>query len=185
VASFVIRTCEGRESFLEYLLSRIPNAVVVRDTSKNAMDTFRSALSVGNKSAVHMEDDIILTKGFGSKVVSGIGDGSNVVQFFSIRKSDLKHRTRIEHGRTFLMGQCFYLPAGMSAEILEYSHSWHGIEKHPTGLDMMVSDFLKERKLKYIMHVPSLVQHRNCRSAINPRRSSSRQSPTFENPDVD
>lgn len=186
VASVVIRTCDGREQYLAYLVQRIPDAVVVQDKTRNAMDTFRDALFVvGDGCAVHMEDDVILTQGFVDKLVNGIGDGKRVVQFFSIRKSDLKLGTRIEPGRTFLMGQCFYLPCGMSAEILEYSHSWHGLEKHPTGLDTMVGDFLKERKLRYVMYVPSLVQHRNCRSAIDHRRSSSRQSPTFGHPDVD
>jgi hypothetical protein len=186
VAPFVIRACAGREAFVEYLLKRLPQAVVVRDTTRNAMETFRAALAaVGDGPAVHMEDDVVLTRRFAEKVRAGIGHGARVVQFFSIRKSDLTLGTRMEPGRTFLMGQCFYLPAGMSAEILDFSRDWRGLAKHPTGLDTMVGDFLKTRKLKYVLSVPSLVQHRNCKSAIDPRRSSSRQSPTFENPDVD
>lgn len=186
MASIVIRTCEGREEYLAYLVKRIPGAIVVKDKTRNAMDTFRSALEVvGDGRSVHMEDDVILTEGFLDKLKEGIGDGSNVVQFFSIRRSDQTLGTRTEPGRTFLMGQCFYLPSGMSAEILRFSRNWPGLDLHPTGLDTMIGDFLRIRKMKYVMHVPSLVQHRKCRSAIDPRRSSSRQSPTFENPDVD
>lgn len=186
VAPIVIRTCPGRERFVEYLLRRLPKAVVVRDQTRNAMDTFREALRVvGQCAAVHMEDDVILTNRFVEKLMSGIGDGMSVVQFFSLRKSDLEFGTRLEPGRTFLMGQCFYLPSGMSADILAFSREWPGLDKHPTGLDTMVGDFLRSRKVRYRLHVPSLVQHRNCRSAINPRRSSSRQSPSFEDADVD
>ncbi len=43
----------------------------------------------------------------------------------------------------------------------------------------MVADFLKERHMRYYIHVPSLVEHRIGKSLIDPRRSSRRQSLTF------
>lgn len=84
-----------------------------------------------------------------------------------------------------MYGQCFFLPEGMSASLLEYAKSWKRLQEHPTGLDLMVADFLKENLIRYWLHVPSLVQHRVTVSMISPRRSKYRQSLTFEAPDVD
>ena len=53
------------------------------------------------------------------------------------------------------------------------------IKEHPNGTDAMVRDFLKDRKEKYWIHCPSLVDHRQGKSVIDPRRSSKRQSFTF------
>lgn len=49
-----------------------------------------------------------------------------------------------------------------------------------SGLDLMVADWLKGRREKYWIHVPSLVQHRTLPSLIDSRRSTKRQSQTFE-----
>jgi hypothetical protein len=56
------------------------------------------------------------------------------------------------------------------------------LEDHPNGTDQMVCDFLKSRREKYWLHVPSLVDHRIAVSMIDPRRSSKRQSLTFTDP---
>lgn len=184
VTQFLIRACRERQEFVDYLLERIPGAVVIYDTNRNAMDTFRAALAAaGDGPAVHMEDDIILTRRFTEKVEAAIAERPHMpIQFFSMRKADLTVGSREEPGRTFLMGQCFYLPAGMSRELLAYR--WPRLREHPTGLDLMVADFMRERRMRYWLHVPSLVQHRRGKSLIDPRRSSYRQSFTFEEPDL-
>lgn len=186
MAPFVVRTVAGREQFVEYLRAHIPMLVVIADRTRNALDTFVDACrSVGDGAAVHMEDDVLLTSEFVNRIESSIRTRPAMpIQFFSMRSADMTVGSREEPGRTFLMGQCFYLPAGVSAELARYSQRWPRRNRHPTGLDMMVADYLAEQKQRYWIHVPSLVQHRKCKSAIDPRRASSRQSPTFENPDA-
>lgn len=178
----VLRTCNGRESFRDYLIAEIPGLIVIQDTDKNAMTTFLDALHcVGNGAAVHIEDDIVLTKNFTYKLDKVIQSlPYSVIQFFSMRKADIEVGGRWEYGRTFMMNQCFYLPPDYSKMIFRYYENWDKKEIHPTGYDLLMADFLKERKEKYWIHVPSLVQHRQVKSLINPRRSTKRQSITFE-----
>jgi hypothetical protein len=44
----------------------------------------------------------------------------------------------------------------------------------------MMGDYFKQQKIRYWQHVPSLVQHAEGISLINPRRSGKRTSPTFK-----
>ena len=53
-----------------------------------------------------------------------------------------------------------------------HSHNAHGV-------DLLIQDYLKLTKQKYYIHVPSLVDHRIYKSAIDPRRSTKRQSLTY------
>jgi hypothetical protein len=82
------------------------------------------------------------------------------------------------------MAQCFYLPAGYSALIADFKQYWSEFDAHPTGVDLMVNDFLRLRKEKYWIHIPNLVDHRVAKSLIDPRRSSKRQSKTFTDPQL-
>lgn len=179
--NIILRTCGGREAYRDYLIRCIPGLIVVQDTTQNAMDTFLEALRVaGNDPAVHIEDDIILTSHFCEKLQSAIAERpGEVIQFFSMRKADIEIGSRYDSGRTFMMNQCFYLPAKYSAWIMEYYRVWSRKETHPTGYDILIADWLKSRKEKYYIYVPSLVQHRKCKSLINPRRGNNRQSLTF------
>lgn len=179
---FVLRTCNGREQWRDELISQIQGLIVVQDKTSNAMQTFLEAMNiVGDCAAIHLEDDIILTSQFLPKIAATIQRIPNtVIQFFSMRSADLTIGSRYEPGRTFMMNQCFYLPIGYSRMIKDYYPIWPNKEKHPTGYDILIADWLKSRKEKYYIYVPSLVQHRQCRSLINSRRSRSRQSLTFE-----
>lgn len=179
---YIIRLMPEREKFLPEIKEQIPNLIIVRDKTRNAMDTFLDALeAAGEDAAVHLEDDIILTNNFKKKIERVIADHKNeVVQFFSRRKKDLEVGSRYEPGSSFIYGQCFYLPDGYSKMIREYYPSWERKEEHPTGLDYMVADFLKSRKERYFLHVPSLVDHRAVTSLIDSRRSRFRQSKTFK-----
>lgn len=180
----IIRTCQGREGFAQYLKERLAYRVPtwIVDQKRDAMDTFiRSLEAAGTGRVVHMEDDILLCKDFEVKINAAILEHpSSVIQFFSMRGADLTQGSRWEPGRTFLMNQCFYLPEGYSADLLEFAHGWTRYQEHPTGYDILMQDWLKSRKERYWLHVPSLVQHRDCKSEISPRRSSRRQSTTFE-----
>jgi hypothetical protein len=177
----IIRTCPGREMYRDALLSVLPDATIVADKTTNAMDTFLSAMeAAGPDAALHLEDDILLASNFRPRVEGVIGGRpGDVIQFFSRRSADVTVGSRWEPGRTFLMNQCFYLPAGYSADLREFARLWERYSQHPTGYDILMQDWLRARRERYWLHVPSLVQHRDCVSAINPRRSRSRQSATF------
>jgi len=183
MTDIIIRACRERQAWVDYLLDRLPGATVVYDTTRNAMNTFLEALRVaGDRPVIHMEDDVLLAKGFVCKAESVIGERpETAIQFFSMRKRDIQVGSRWEPGGTFLAGLCFYLPAGMSERLLRFD--WPRREEHPTGLDLLVADFLRANKERYWLHVPNLAQHRFGKSLIDSRRSRYRQSLTFEDPD--
>jgi hypothetical protein len=146
----------------------------------------------GTDAAVHIEDDIILTRHFLSKVDAAVASHPHhVVQMFSIRKVDAVEGSRWD--RDYMMNQCFYVPAGLAPQIVQFAEAW--LARHPRrgtgpvnpredfGNDCMLRDFLKSRREAYWLHVPSLVQHRSAKSRLGPR-STKRQSPTFVDPDL-
>jgi hypothetical protein len=180
----IIKAVPSRQWMVDYLVSRIPHAEVCMDRNRDAFDTFNRALAMaGEDAAVHMEEDVILTRDFLTKIESVIAARPNTfIQFFSMRGADLTVGSRWD--RDFLMNQCFYAPPGYSRAILEYYPSWSEkwLAAHPNGTDLMVRHFLKSRRERYWIHVPSLVDHRIARSEIDHRRSSRRQSLTFTDP---
>ena len=184
---FIVRTCPPRAEYLEYLQERIPNLEVVLDSimdpSKRGFDAFLDSLKLaGEDGVVHLEDDILLTENFIEKICKVIEEQQYVlIQFFSMRKKDLEVGSRFEPGRTFMMTQCVYYPEGMSAEVLEFYEDLINSGKGQNlGYDEVVALFMRQRGMEYYIHVPSLVDHRVCKSVINPKRSSKRQSLTFQ-----
>lgn len=182
MTQIIIRAVPERAEFIDYLKGHLPQARWCMDQTRNAFDTFASALAMaGDSACVHMEEDAILTVGFQEKVDAEIAlRPDRVIQFFSMRGADLTEGSRWD--RSFLAAVCFYLPAGYSRSLLDYAKTWAGRSQHPTGLDLTVSDFLRARKEPYWITCPSLVQHRVARSVIDSRRSSKRQSKTFRDP---
>lgn len=177
---FIMRTT-GDLDLSEYF-RQIPNLILCCDVDRNAMTTFKNSLKMaGDEPCVNMEDDIILCNDFMHKISSEIDKYSDsVIQFFSMRKDDLTIGSRWIPGSRFMMNQCFYLPAGMSKALLDYMDDWSRYEEHPTGYDILMADFFKERKISYWNVCPNLVDHKVEKSRINPRRSSRRQSLTFQ-----
>lgn len=175
----IIRAVPERAEFIDYLKEKLPSAEWCFDQKRNAMDTFLRALDMaGDDPVVHMEEDVILCESFLLDLEAAIAKRpTTLIQFFSMRSQDLTVGSRLD--RNFLMGQCFYLPASYSKQIRAYYETWPNRRSHPTGLDTMVGDWLKSRKEAYWIKVPSLVNHRQCKSVIDPRRSSKRQSLTF------
>jgi hypothetical protein len=179
---FIVRAVPERTEYIEYLKLHLPQAEWCYDQKRNAMDTFLRAMQMaGDEPCVHMEEDILLTDDFVAKINSAIQKRPDeVIQFFSMRQADLDIGSRYD--RSFIMNQCFYLPATCSRQVLEFKDKWTDIAKHPTGTDLMVNDWLKSLKKPYWIYVPSLVEHRVGKSAIDTRRSSKRQSKTFADP---
>lgn len=170
---------ENIKSFLPQLDNLYPE--ICLDKDGNAMYNFLRALAkAGNDSSLHLEDDIILTTDFENKAQYVIDNLPNtVIQFFSMRKKDLTIGSRFEPGSNFIMGQCFYLPLGMAADLLKYYDIWPRKAEHPTGLDLMIADYMQEHKMRYYIHCPNLVDHLVGKSAINPKRPTKRVSKTF------
>lgn len=181
----IIRCVCGRESFRKYLQQHLPDAVfLVDDAKRGARWNFHRALSLAGESAcLHMEDDIILTSEFDQKVADVVQSRPrSVIQFFSMRKADIEIGSREERGASFMMNQCFYLPPCVGKALLAFYPQWEGQHVHKSANDIFLADFMKHQGMRYYLHVPSLVQHRNCVSVIDPRRSRSRQSKTFLDP---
>ena len=165
-----------------YALAEQTGGTIVWDTEHHAFETWKLVLAyAGQSPVVILEDDVTLTDNWAQKVQAAIDAHPDVViQFFSMRGDDLTVGSRWEPGRTFLMNQCYYLPAGAAAALLAHSEEWAAQHpEHPTGYDLAMADWLKRTKQKYWLHVPSLVQHKPWRSEINPRRPRNRQSGTF------
>lgn len=179
---YIIRAVKDRTEFIAYLQKHLPEAEWCFDKTRNAMDTFLEAMRMaGDGPCVHMEEDILLTRDFQKKIKAEIDKAPDeIIQFFSMREADLTKGSRYDS--SYMMNQCFYLPAGYSRMIHDFYAVWDGKVKDPTGTDTMINDWLKSRREKYWISVPSLVEHRVCKSAINPRRSSKRQSKTFKDP---
>lgn len=177
---YVMRTV-GNVDLSEYF-DAIPDLEIAKDRIHDAMDTFKLSLEMaGDDPCVHLEDDIILCDNFVERVEAEIAKRPNdVIQFFSMRKDDLTVGSRYILGGLFCMGQCFYLPAGMSADILRFMDTWDKYDTDPNGLDTpLMSDYFKLHKVKYWNVCPNLVDHKVQKSRIDPRRSSKRQSFTF------
>jgi hypothetical protein len=98
------------------------------------------------------------------------------------------------------MNQCFYQPAGIGKAVSEFLPHWFEeqfrlLDAEPKeskiagsrgvgGCDMMMQHFYKAHGIRHWVHIPSLVEHAIGVSVINKRRSSRRQSKTFEHPEL-
>lgn len=160
-------------------LAKSVDAEVVWDQTHNAFDTWQSVMAAaGDDAIVMLEDDITLAENWRERVEAAVAEHpDDIIQFFSLRS---EKESGYRPGRTFLMNQCYYLPAGVAKQLLEYSQDW--VEKNPrykTGYDITMASWMRENGLRYWMHVPSLVQHEDWRSEINPKRPRNRQSKVF------
>jgi len=179
---FILRTCKGREKYADYVRRAVPSVETCFDDRGGAMKNFLKSLELSGKdSAVNLEDDIVVTKGFEKKAISIIEKRPDaVIQFFSMRGKDLTQGSRWDYGSKYLMAQCTYFPEKISQGILAFSKKYHDIEHKSQPLDSMVALYLKATRRKYWIHCPNLVDHRTGVSLIDPRRAkTNRQSFTF------
>lgn len=160
-------------------LREATGATLVLDRNHDAFDTFRRVLAaLGSGPGIILEDDVALAPNWRPRIEAVIAEhAGDIIQFFNLRSIE---ESRYEPGRTFLMNQCYYLPAGAAEQLLEFTSDWP--EKHPehkTGYDIAMGAWMTQKKMRYWMSVPSLVQHERWTSEINPKRSSARQSKDF------
>lgn len=178
----IIRTCVQREEYWPYLSKKLPEAEMSVDFNSDSMGNFLSAMEMaGTEAVLHMEDDVVLADNFMEVVTREVEKRPlEVIQFFSMRGDDITTGSRYDRGGSFLASLCFYLPAGYSKKVKDYHKTWARLKEHPTGFDLLVADFLKDRKEKYWICVPNPIDHVKGKSVINPRRSSNRVSKTFK-----
>lgn len=178
---YVIRAVREREEFVNEILKQIPEAIVYWDDEfHDAMKSYLYVCEhiVKGKPAVLLEDDIILTSNFKAKAESVIQKyPDTLINFFSLSKKHLLPHWK--KGREYCMNQCEYFPEGFSLKVAESYKTWPLKEKEPNAYDFLVG-YAWGSNNPYLVWCPSLVQHREVKSIINPRRSSKRQSVTFK-----
>lgn len=163
---------------------------IIWDAERSGRVTFLAAMhAAGDGPSVHLEDDVTLTSRWREKIEAKIAaNPGTLLQFFSMRGADLTTGSRDEPGRTFLMTQCFYLPAGYASAIAAFGEtwSWRGRQREQwragqsEQFDLIITDWLRANQLRYRIEVPSLVEHYRWRSVDYPGRPQARQSATFE-----
>lgn len=148
---------------------------VIWDVTRSGFETLQRVLErAGDEPVLIIEDDVELCEDFIYRVEEVIESHSDeVVHFFSVHDIPAGRYP----GRTFEYTQCFYLPAGDAASLLEFSKTWRWQGRHlRADQDMLVRDWLGERE--YWIEAPSLVQHEPWPSVTALRRND-RRSPTF------
>lgn len=177
---YVVRAVKSRAEYVEEIRKQIPELIVYWDEFGSARESYVHTCKniVGDKRCVLMEDDIILTANFKEKIEKVISKNPDIlINFFSLSK---KYTTpHFKKGREFCMDQCVYLPKGFGTRIAEAYKTWPDKDKYISAVDFLTGYAWGKNK-DYLVWCPSLVQHRACKSVINPKRSSKRQSITFK-----
>lgn len=177
---YVIRAVEKRKPYVEEMLKQIPDAVVYYDEFRDPMKSYLHVCKniIAGQPAVLLEDDVILTSDFKEKVERVIKQyPDTLINFFSLSKKYLEPHWK--KGREHCMAQCEYYPKGFSYDIVKAYDDWPLKEKEPTATDFLTG-YAWGNSRYYLIWCPSLVQHMQVKSVIDPRRSKKRQSVTFE-----
>lgn len=189
---FIMRTCEQRKDAFKSYVADIPCLINCYDDfdktvfQNTSMLNMKKALSIAineKSAAVILEDDIILCADFMKKALKEIEQKPNdLIQFFSMRQDDLTVGSRYITGSKYLMNQCFYAPLSILTLIYQTFDEFEEVRQDNRigGTDSLIAYTLKKHKLRYWNVVPNLVDHKASVSAIDKRRSSARQSFTFE-----
>ena len=177
---YVVRAVRERKPFVDEILKQIPEAVVYWDNEfHDAMKSYLYVCEhvVKGQPCVLLEDDVILTSNFKEKCESVIAQFPDMlINFFSLSKT--KTKPHLKKGREYCMNQCEYFPKGFSLKVVDAYKRWELKDKEPTAYDFLVG-YAWGNNNSYLVWCPSLVQHREVKSIINPKRSSKRQSVTF------
>lgn len=180
--TFIVRTTSFGNRDISHLKKAIDDLIVYVDYNHDAMGSFLNAITYTEGPLVMLEDDIELCDNFVEKIKEAIMQYPNhIINFFSLRKKDYELKKPYEElGSKFMMNQCNYIPSGYGNQIAEFYKTWTRKMEHPTGYDILMADWMKSNKLKYIQWFPHLVNHIECKSLINPKRSSKRTDKLFD-----
>lgn len=180
---YIIRAVRSRQKFVEEILKQIPEAVVYYDEFGNAREAFVHVcdkLIKDDEPCVMLEDDIILCDNFKNKIEKVIAEQPDMlINFFSLSKKFIE--PHYKKGREFCMTQCVYFPVGLNRRIVEVYPEWLEVTHHQylSAVDYLTG-YAWGNNRNYFVYCPSLVQHIEGKSMINPKRSSKRQSITFK-----
>lgn len=179
---FIMMTTAWGGRDISHIKKAIPDLMISLDVNHDAMGNFLNSMRMTANPCVHIEDDIELCDNFLEKVTSAVKRYPNdIINFFSMRKEDYSiGKPHYMPGSRFMMNQCFYIPAGLGIQIALYYEEWERKTEHPTGYDILMADFMKKNKMRYLQWFPHLVNHQECKSLINPRRSSKRTDKNFK-----
>lgn len=178
---YIMMAVPERAPFIRCVRDQLPDLEVVFDKTRSAVDTMCAAFrAAGNERAVFMEDDVQLCEDFEAKVEEAVFNvGRHPVKFFSRLKDDALVGSRWLPPSAWMMNQCFYLPAGMGTEIADLRDAEGTDGGYPHNTEGVIMAYLKKNKIKYWNHVPSLVEHIECKSVVDPKRSTKRQAKIF------
>jgi len=156
-------------------------AEIIWDDDHDAYPTFLRALELQrDDDAWHFQDDAVLTSRWHEKAAWELQTHRGaIVQGFSRRKDDLTKGSRWMRGSGFNYGVCWFLPGIYAPELLAWAKEWQRPDGVRGWVDQMVADWMSVWCLRYWLVVPSLAQHKEGPSMIDPRRARSRQSRTF------
>lgn len=171
----IIRAVPEREALHEYLRERLPDAEwVMEDSNERSAESFTRSLGralhqQGRRGAVHLDDDVILTRDFEPKVKRAVGQyWTYVVQLFSARQAHVKPVWA--SARSFCHGPAVWMPGHLAPILADYQDRLlerglgtaksYDDDGYRVDQGFAIGAYLHRRGRKYRIHSPSLVQHR-------------------------
>jgi len=121
----IVQAVASRRWMVDELRLRCPSIEVVYEDGRGVVSTFNRSLDLaGEDESIHFEDDCLPCSDFESKAVSIIRNHPGfVIQFFSMRKSDISKGPGLRAPSSFLFNVGFYMPKGMASRLASFSRS--------------------------------------------------------------
>lgn len=149
----------------------------------------RASLATDQEWLLQLEDDVVLAPGFCESALDALRHGAHhgvcAVSLFSRSKRDMDllsagKRWRSQSPSSFCMMQGIFLRSASLDGFADWAPSWYASHPEHTGraADLLLGAWLSKRRSRMLVHVPSLVQHRNVPSTI-PGHRGERASPTY------
>ena len=147
-----------------------------------------AAVARGRPWILHVEDDVQLAPAFGRLAPEALAEaeraGVAAMSLFSRSRRDLQMLDRGERYRrqapsSFSGLLCVFLRAGAVRGLSEWAPSWYADHpEHHHAADTLLGAWLSRQRARMLVHVPSLVQHRDAPSTLHPG-AGPRQSASF------
>src|SRR5699024_4093605 len=159
-------------------LSEQTGGDIVWDRTKNIMDTFVSVLDeAGDDAALVVQDDVQLRDDWHPMATQAVEEhGEMLIQFFSIRASDVGRESYRNNASGYMMNQCYYLPRAMAAEAAEAARPSIEVHPGPTGSDACIQYCIRHARMHSSHRGPSMLQHRTSPPHTGKERSPQHDS---------
>lgn len=166
----VIHGCEGvRLDFRERIKKELVghNVVEFERPRGQFWETFIDTISI-DYDHWRLQDDVVLAPDFIDRCLYyETAHPGTVIRGFCQQKDQ---EEKIMPAASFLWNQCVFWPGKLMKSLKEYALQW--IKEKVTATentgadDYLMRDFLKLNKIKYLMAMPSLVQHAHTESLL-------------------